>query len=235
MVGADLPPDTSLLRRHADPDGYGYGWLLVLILSSLAFQLGAPETESARALTIALQGLTLLAALWVARVPRRLLQGAAVVVLASVLIAVGVLISSVELSWVSGRLVGLLLVVLAPLAIALGIVRQARTAGAITIRTMFGVLCVYLLIGMAFAFAYGLIAGIGDGPFFAQIDDGTPADFLYFSFATITTTGFGDLTANDDLGRSLAITEALIGQFYLVTVVALIVSNLGLARRSTSG
>ena len=42
-MGADLPPDTSLLRRHAHPDGYGYGWLLVLILVSLAFQLGAPD------------------------------------------------------------------------------------------------------------------------------------------------------------------------------------------------
>jgi len=233
-VGADLPPDTSLLRRHAHPDGYGYGWLLVLILISLAFQLGAPETEWARALTITLQGLTLLAALWVARVHRRLLQGAAVLVLASVLIATGVLVSSAELSSVSGRLVGLLLVLLAPVAIVLGIVRQARDAQAITIRTMFGVLCVYLLIGMAFGFGYGLIAAIEDGAFFAQIDAGDQADYLYFSFATITTTGFGDLTAAEDLGRSLAITEALIGQFYLVTVVALIVSNLGLVRRSAS-
>jgi hypothetical protein len=231
-VGADLPPDTSLLRRHAHPDGYGYGWLLVLILISLAFQLGVPDTDWARALTIALQGLTLLAALWVARAHRRLLQGAAVLVLASVLIATGILVSSAELSSVSGRLVGLLLVVLAPVAIVLGIVRQARDAQAITIRTMFGVLCVYLLIGMAFGFGYGLIAAIEDGAFFAQIDAGDQADYLYFSFATITTTGFGDLTAAEDLGRSLAITEALIGQFYLVTVVALIVSNLGLVRRS---
>jgi Ion channel len=233
-VGADLPPDTSLLRRHAHPDGYGYGWLLVLILISLAFQLGVPDTEWARALTIALQGLTLLAALWVARAHRRLLQGAAVLVLASVLIATGILVSSAELSSVSGRLVGLLLVVLAPVAIVLGIVRQARDAQAITIRTMFGVLCVYLLIGMAFGFGYGLIAAIEDGAFFAQIDASDQADYLYFSFATITTTGFGDLTAAEDLGRSLAITEALIGQFYLVTVVALIVSNLGLVRRSAS-
>ena len=43
----------------------------------------------------------------------------------------------------------------------------------------------------------------------------------------MTTTGFGDLTAAHDLGRSLAIMEALIGQIYLVTVVALIVSNMG--------
>jgi hypothetical protein len=234
-VSSGLSPDTSLLGRHAHPDGYGYGWLLVLILVSLAFQLGVPDTESARALTITLQGVTLLAALWVARVHRRLLQAAAILVLASVLIATGVLVSSAELDSVSGRLIGLLLVVLAPVAIVIGIVRQAREAQAITIRTMFGVLCVYLLIGMAFGFGYGLIAGIEEDAFFAQIDEGAQADYLYFSFATITTTGFGDLTAADDLGRSLAITEALIGQFYLVTVVAMIVSNLGLVRRSASG
>ena len=111
----------------------------------------------------------------------------------------------------------------------LGIVRQARDAQAITMRTMFGVLCVYLLIGMAFAFAYGMIAAIEDGGVLRpDRRGGDQADFLYFSFATMTTTGFGDLTAADDLGRSLAITEALIGQIYLVTVVALIVGNLGL-------
>lgn len=47
----------------------------------------------------------------------------------------------------------------------------------------------------------------------------------------MTTTGFGDLTAALDLGRTLAVTEALVGQVYLVTVVALIVSNLRPRRR----
>ena len=94
-------------------------------------------------------------------------------------------------------------------------------------RTMFGVLCVYLLIGTAFAFAYSTIAAFDDGSFFAQISGRDQSDFLYFSFTTMTTTGFGDLTAAHDLGRSLAITEALFGQIYLVTVVALIVGNLG--------
>ena len=55
----------------------------------------------------------------------------------------------------------------------LGIVRQAREAQMITIRTMFGVLCVYLLIGMAFAFAYGIVSAIDDGGFFAQIPTAT--------------------------------------------------------------
>ena len=91
---------------------------------------------------------------------------------------------------------------------------------------MFGVLCVYLLIGSAFAFAYGIISALDDGTFFAQMQRRRrQSDFLYFSFATMTTTGYGDLTAAHDLGRSLAITEALIGQIYLVTVVALIVEQ----------
>ncbi len=116
---------------------------------------------------------------------------------------------------------------LAPASIVVGVVRQARRARMITLRTMFGVLCVYLLLGSAFAYAYGIDSAIGDGSFFAEIHGGNLSDFLYFSFTTMTTTGFGDLTAAHDFGRSLAITEALIGQIYLVTLVALIVSNLG--------
>ena len=62
---------------------------------------------------------------------------------------------------------------------------------------------------------------------------GAPAvDFIYFSFTTLTTTGYGDFTAGTSLGRMLAISEALVGQIYLVSVVALLVANLGRERRS---
>ena len=56
------------------------------------------------------------------------------------------------------------------------------------------------------------------------------SDYLYFSFATLTTVGYGDLAAATDLGRSVAIAEALIGQIYLVTVVAVIVGSLSRRR-----
>jgi hypothetical protein len=56
---------------------------------------------------------------------------------------------------------------------------------------------------------------------------GTTKNFLYFSFVTITTVGYGDLTAGTSLGCSIAIAEALTGQIYLVTVVAAIVGVLG--------
>jgi hypothetical protein len=52
------------------------------------------------------------------------------------------------------------------------------------------------------------------------------SECLYFSFTTLTTVGYGDLTARTDLGHTLAVFEALIGQIYLVTVVSLIVGNL---------
>jgi hypothetical protein len=217
---------------HLHADGYGYGWLLLLTLSSLAFQLGAPDTEWARLVTILLQSTTLLGALRVSGAHRWLIRVATAAAIVATLTTAVASIGSSEVGEGAGRSVGLLLVVLAPAAIVLGVVRQARAAKAITVRTMCGVLCVYLLVGMAFAFAYGIIAALGNEPFFAQIEGGTQSDFLYFSFATMTTTGYGDLTAAYDLGRSLAITEALIGQIYLVTVVALIVSNLGAARRA---
>jgi Ion channel len=231
MEASSLPADMPAWRRHTHPDGYAYGWLLFLILVSLAFQLGAPDEEWARVVTVALQGLTLLAALRVSGAHRWLIRAATVVTVAGVLGTTGILLSSSELGASGGRLVSLMLVLLAPAAIATGIVRQARAAGAITVRTMFGVLCVYLLIGSAFGFACGLVSSLGSGPFFAEISGGTQSDFLYFSLSTLTTTGYGDLTAATDLGRALAITEALIGQIYLVTVVALIVSNLGRPRR----
>ena len=231
MEGSLLPADMPAWRRHAHPDGYAYGWLLFLILTSLAFQLGAPDEEWARVVTVALQGLTLLASLRVSGAHRWLIRAATVVVVLAVAGTTGVLVSSSDLGVSGGRLVGLLLVLLAPAAIVTGIVKQARRAGAVTVRTMFGVLCVYLLIGGSFGFIYGVVSSLGSGPFFAEIEGGTQSDFLYFSFATLTTTGYGDLTAATDFGRALAITEALIGQIYLVTVVALIVSSLVRPRR----
>ncbi len=227
MEGSSLPADVPTWRRHMHADGYAYGWLLALIVLSLGFQLSASDEEWARVITIVLQGATLVAALRVSGAHRWLVRAATVAVAITLASAAGVLIGSGELGEAAARTVGFMLVVLAPAAIVAGIVRQARAAGAITLRTMFGVLCVYLLIGMAFAFAYGIISAVDDGTFFAQIEGGTQADFLYFSFITMTTTGFGDLTALDSLGRALAVTEALTGQIYLVTVVALIVANIG--------
>ena len=52
-------------------------------------------------------------------------------------------------------------------------------------------------------------------------------DYLYFSLVTLATLGYGDLSASSSLGRMLSVTEALAGQLYLVSIVAVLVSNIG--------
>jgi hypothetical protein len=208
------------------PGQHGYGLLLALILASLTFQLASTEGDVTHVVTILLQGGTVLAALWTSLSRSRLL------VLASIALAVVTVGSALAFAAsgavdaVGARIVSLVLVLLAPAAIVHGVIRHFREEGRGTVQTMFGVLCVYLLIGASFAFAYGVIDNLNDAAFFASGVDGTTSDYLYFSFATMTTVGYGDLTAASDLGRSLAITEALLGQIYMVTVVALIVGNL---------
>jgi hypothetical protein len=106
--------------------------------------------------------------------------------------------------------------------VALGVVDQ----GEANVRAVTGAVCVYVLIGIMFVYLYGVIAVVGSGDFFAQGTDGTRSLRLYFSFVTLATLGYGDYTASGELGRTLAIVEALVGQLYLVTVIAVLVSRI---------
>ena len=207
-----------------------YGVVLFLILSSLVFQLAASDQDWARLVAIALQGATLIAALSASQTPRVIARPATIIVALAVLGSAAALIGFGQFGTTAGRLVAALLIALAPVAIATGVLRDVRAEGTVTLHTMFGVLCIYLLIGMLFAFADGLVGDALSEPFFASRINADISDYLYFSFATLTTVGYGDLTAATDVGRSMAIAEALIGQIYLVTVVAVIVGNLSRRR-----
>ena len=228
---ADVNASTSTSRLRELGSEHRLGGLLALILVSLIFQLSVPDTAGSRLVVVLLQGATLLVALVASGARRVVVRVAAVVVAISMATAVAALFGDSDLSPTSSRLVTLLLVGLAPVAIAIGIVRDVKAQRAVTLRTMFGVLCIYLLIGMFFSFCFHVIQQLSDEPFFAKNVSGNVSEFLYYSFTALTTTGFGDFTAGNNLGRSLSITEALIGQIYLVTVVALIVGNLRPRRR----
>ena len=229
--GAAPAPATAAGRRSR----YRYGLLLGLIATSLVFQLAAPFTDWSRLVTVALQGATLLLALRTSGARRPLLWAATAVVLVALGGSTVAAVTGTGSGAESTSIVNLLLVGLAPTAIVVGLWRKVREDGRVTLTTMFGVLCVYLLVGMFFGFIYGSIQAFDSTGVFAQVSHPGQADFLYFSFTTLTTTGFGDLSVATGLGRAAAISEALFGQIYLVTVVAAIVTNLRPRRADPRG
>ena len=211
---------------------YHFGYVLLLILATVTFTMAAPTGDGGRFVAVSLQALVLVAAVSASRAPRGVILVAGAAAALGIIGAGAAIFGTGQFGNSSGAIVALLYVVLTPMAIARGLVRQYGEAGRVTVETMFGVLCLYLLIGLMFGVAYAAVNEVSSTNFFAQGDGGRD-DFLYFSYSTLSTVGYGDLTAATSLGRSLAMAEALTGQLYLVTVVALIVSNIRPVRRSS--
>jgi hypothetical protein len=105
------------------------------------------------------------------------------------------------------------------------IVRDLGRHGGVDLQTMWGVLAAYLLIGMAFGFGYQCLAEIQSGPLFGDRGDPSLSEALFFSFVTMTTTGYGDLVPATNPAQTIAVLEALTGQLFLVTAVAKVVEN----------
>lgn len=206
-----------------------FGVVLGAILFATVFQLSAPETDFTRFLTIVIQATVVLLALRAAGSKPRVLKIAAFTMAAVCVISGITLLGTTDVGASGPRLVALVLLLLTPASVIAGVVRELHEDRRVTLQTIYCGLCLYLLLGLAFSFVFAAIDDLA-GPFFGA---GLPAeadDFLYFSLATLTTTGYGDFSAATELGRAMAVTEALIGQIYLVTVLAVIVSNLGQRR-----
>lgn len=109
------------------------------------------------------------------------------------------------------------------------ILRRIAKHEIVTATTMWGAIAAYLSLGIAFSFAYGAVHTVSPGAFKAVLDGGL-GEFNYFSFVTMTTLGYGDITPVSDLSRALAILQTIIGQIFLVVVVARVVSLLGSGR-----
>jgi hypothetical protein len=142
-------------------------------------------------------------------------------------IAVCVLLAPIVLVVNSREVIGLAyllpaaLLVTATLPVTLTrVLRHQR----VTHETVLGALCTYVLVGLLFAFAYLALHLVRDAPFFAQPGPHQESEYLYFSFVTITTLGFGDLSPAVGLPQALTALEALLGSVFLVTLVARLVT-----------
>ena len=218
IVDRRIPPQERQLER--------YGLLLCTIIASFAVQ-GAVRTSPVQQVVVsALVGGSLLLALWAAGIGPRLIRAASVLAVAVVVLSLVRAITG-DLGDGATRLANAVLVSFGPPVVALGVVRSLRASRAVRIEAVMGVLSLYILLGMLFAFVFGAIDKLGGDPFFAAGQTATVSNCLYYSFTTLATVGYGDFSARSDLGHTISVLEALIGQIYLVTVVSLIVSNLG--------
>jgi len=203
-------------------DGPHYGAVLITLVATFCFTAAAPHEAWTGPVRVVLTGGTLLLALSTTpQVSRRLVWIVCGLVIVALLSSLVALTAGTDSSTGASAILAALLVGMTPPVIVRGLIDQPS----VTAQSVFGATCIYVLIGLFFAVVYGAIGALGSGTFFAGGVEGTSNEFLYFSFVTMTTTGYGDFTAASDLGRTLAVTEALVGQLYVVTVLALIVTR----------
>ena len=204
-----------------------YGLLFLLIL--LALVLTAANTTWLKIAAVLVQGGVVLFALLAARVGRRAWRVAIVLVPLAVIIGIVGRFGDSRPAEAVAATMNLVFPAAAIVALGRRIVVEPFVSG----RTILGLLCVYLLIGMTFAATYITIAVVSGEPFFAQTHQAQPVDFTYFSLVTLATVGYGDFTAANPMPRMLAAIEGLTGQLYLVTVVAVAVSRVRTRRDRT--
>jgi hypothetical protein len=204
-----------------------YGALLLALAVTFFFLGVAQPGDLQRTLGTVLIGGALMLALYAAELSPRLLRVAgAAIALSVIAVSIASLTNHSETAQGVAALANAALVALAPPAVVTGLVRRLRKVRTITLPVVAGVLCLYMLLGLFFAFTFIAVQDLGGGPFFSNGDRVNSNTGIYFSFVTMTTVGYGDFTARTSLGHTIAVTEALLGQIYLVTVVAAIVSRL---------
>ena len=104
------------------------------------------------------------------------------------------------------------------------VLRRVLAKPDVTIQSIYGALSAYLIVGLMFASGYAAMAHLEQSDFFADKQPANTQTFQYFSFTTLTTLGYGDFTAAESGGRSIAVLEALTGQVFMATLVARLVS-----------
>jgi hypothetical protein len=214
------PPERTL-----EPDGgHRYGIVLAVGLVTVLFLIVAPESSWSRAVGLLLSGAMLLVVIVTSRGNVRMRERAGVALIGVTLVVV----LAVGFGWIEeglGTALSALLILTTLVQLVRGLAVLVRVRG-VTVQAVAGALAVYLLVGMVFSFVVSSMAKLGHGPYFAQGTDGSESQRVYFSFTSMTTTGYGDLTPAQRGGRAVAVLEMLTGQIYLVTVISLLVGNL---------
>ena len=210
---------------------------LVLVLIAVTYALSAANLGSTGTAVVILVQLGLLWVVFTVSESPRAQR------LAGIGIAIGGVIAVV--SWFVTRaspdlrpaeqglfVLSVLLYLIAPVVI----LRHLLSRDVVDVRSLLGAVCAYLLLGMMFAFTYRAIGSLQpDPPFFGSAGQGQTSDALFFSFVTLTTTGYGNLVPAANPGQSVAVIEAIVGQLFLIIAFSKVVTAWGTSRSRVPG
>jgi hypothetical protein len=228
---ARLKPFHGIGRRFHEADSYGLVLLLIVITYCVAATLsGSGSTHVwGASMVLVIQVATVWFALRTSRARRAVRLFADVVLVFAVVIAVAAAVLT------EGNDPSLLVLICSALLYfiaPLSIMRDLVTRPKVDAETFLGAISAYLLLGMFFSFAYLVMADLQSTPFFGTSGPTTGSQTLFFSFTTLTTTGYGNYVPTESLGQSVAVLEMLIGQIFLATAIAKVITSWTPKRRA---
>ena len=115
--------------------------------------------------------------------------------------------------------------------------KQVGMSDEISLNRIIGAICIYLMLGVIWSIGYSVLNIVEPGSFKGLTELADPAwnsDWIYYSFVTITTLGYGDITPLTQSAKTLSFAEAIVGQFYIAVLVAGLVSAYISARRESN-
>jgi hypothetical protein len=196
-----------------------YGLVLLLIVTIYLTVAALPSTPVTQSVVVVLQAATFLLTLLVSRARRP------VVVLGMAMAAVAVVVAITGTALLPDAraltsLLGVGLLTLALGALLAQLVRRDRASSELVL----GAVDAYLLIGLLFAFVFAA-SGAQDGNWVTSAAaEITSGDFLIYSYASLTTLGGTPLVPQNNLVATFAVLESMVGQLFLVTVIARLVA-----------
>ena len=202
-------------------DKKNFSWLLVALL---VFLVGMPVLEYVGGLTPAVERALIIS--WLLVVGVWSLRGFAFLYrLGLVLAGLGVLLNTIAVITADELfLYASFAALFAFLLVAIWCAgRHVIMESDISANRLVGAVCLYLLVGVAWAIAYTVTEMLAPGSFHGltvEVNQGWGSNWLYFSFVTISTLGYGDITPVSPIARMLAYLQAVFGIFYVAILVA---------------
>ena len=198
------------------------GGLLILILSVAIAQEEGIMPETQRLFLVPILCIMLLMGIW------SLVREKTLLIMGGTLAGIGVAISIIDLflDMPGLQLVNMGIMLVFCLASTWIAGQNLLHSGEIDLDKIIGAICMYLLLGLNWAISYLFINMAIPESFhgLTSTDIGKQLpELLYYSFVTITTLGYGDLTPVKPLARTVAFLEAIVGQFYVAVLVAWLV------------